>query len=175
MAITRAEKELMITYTRQRYRWGQLYDCTPSRFIKDIDPKYINFLSPYLRKETSFSDELNYYESITNSGLFENNSNFGQTKLKKLTFTGERKGQLPENFKNADTSKEEGYAGNVKVKAGDAVKHSRFGIGKVISVEGNFPNTKAVILFQTAGRKNLLLKFAKLKVINERALQIEFS
>ena len=164
VAVTRAGKELIISFTRQRYRWGQLYDCTPSRFIKDIDPKYIDFYSAYNKRDAGFTEARNSYESVSEENLF------GQT-LKKNKKDHKTTGSLNNkavkgNYKKIDSSKTESFSSNVKIQKGDKVKHSRFGIGEVLSIEGNFPNTKAVIEFHTAGKKNLLLKFAKLKVIS---------
>ena len=54
----------------------------------------------------------------------------------------------------------------VSLQPGMAVEHNNFGIGKVISLEGEYPNTKATIVFPNYGKKLLLLKFAKLKIVN---------
>jgi DNA helicase-2/ATP-dependent DNA helicase PcrA len=164
VAITRAEKELMITYTRQRYRWGQLYDCTPSRFIKDIDSKYIDFLSAYSRTDSSFDHDLKSYNSVGGNSLFKADSG-GESFIRKKKFVTASKMQKRSTEKSSN-SNSENYKSNVKIQIGDLVEHNRFGKGEVIHIEGNFPNTKAIILFESAGKKNLLLKFAKLKRIN---------
>ena len=65
-------------------------------------------------------------------------------------------------MKKVDSSNNASYSGNLKIKEGDKVKHAKFGVGTVISMEGNFPNIKAVIEFDTVGKKHLLLKYAKL-------------
>ncbi|MEA3316700.1 MAG: hypothetical protein U9R54_01960, partial [Bacteroidota bacterium] len=53
-----------------------------------------------------------------------------------------------------------------EIKAGMTVKHSRFGAGKVTEITGDNPNIKAVVNFQNIGEKTLLLKFAKLQILN---------
>jgi DNA helicase-2/ATP-dependent DNA helicase PcrA len=53
----------------------------------------------------------------------------------------------------------------LKIKIGDQVVHERFGKGKVVELNGNFPNTKATVFFPSTGQKQLLLKFAKLQLI----------
>jgi DNA helicase-2/ATP-dependent DNA helicase PcrA len=51
-----------------------------------------------------------------------------------------------------------------KIQPGMVVEHQRFGEGKVLKIEGFAPNLKATVFFQNAGQKQLLLKFAKLKI-----------
>lgn len=164
VAITRAENELMITYTRQRYRWGQLYDCTPSRFIKDINPAYVDFLSAFSRVNSNFEDALESYNSVGGTSIFQSNKSGESIRQKKYSFSDSKK-ENTSAYKSSN-SNSENYKSNVKIQIGDLVEHNRFGKGEVIHIEGNFPNTKAVIMFESAGKKNLLLKFAKLKRIN---------
>jgi DNA helicase-2/ATP-dependent DNA helicase PcrA len=52
-----------------------------------------------------------------------------------------------------------------KILPGMKVEHQRFGLGKVLQVEGTVPDIKATIFFHNAGQKQLLLKFAKLKIV----------
>ncbi|MCF6365055.1 MAG: exodeoxyribonuclease V subunit gamma [Bacteroidales bacterium] len=162
VALTRAEKELIISYSRQRYRWGQLHDCTPSRFIKDVNPSFIEFHSAF---EDSVEDiKTNSPQQTT---LFR-----GRKKYPKKTVSFNKK---TESIASTNFNKNLSKINNIttapatdieKIKAGVKVKHARFGNGTVISVEGEFPNTKAVINFNSAGTKNLLLKFAKLHILN---------
>src|SRR5690606_13380561 len=64
VALTRAEKEAILTYTQMRYRWGKLIDCEPSRFLEEIDDQYLNlevpdfspFASPTARFGTNSTD-----------------------------------------------------------------------------------------------------------------------
>ena len=69
-------------------------------------------------------------------------------------------------LKKIDSNERENTTDTGKISIGVKVKHNRFGRGEVISIEGIPPNTKAVIEFTSAGKKNLLLKFAKLEVLN---------
>ncbi|MCX7955307.1 MAG: UvrD-helicase domain-containing protein [Bacteroidales bacterium] len=66
---------------------------------------------------------------------------------------------------NSDIVSEVSEYGNIKI--GSNVIHQKFGIGKIISIQGHGDDTKAIIDFSLNGRKTLLLKYAKLKVIYE--------
>ncbi len=160
VAVTRAEENLFISYARQRYKWGKLEFCNPSRFIEEIDTVYLD--TPE-EKDLSFFDDdpvskinhtIKRVQSPVQKG-FRNpvvNSTEFSNKLKKLR---EVKKELSE-FDGSPPS---------EIQAGMTVEHQRFGKGKVLQVEGQIPNLKATVFFQNTGQKQLLLKFAKLKII----------
>ncbi|RLD46038.1 MAG: ATP-dependent DNA helicase [Bacteroidetes bacterium] len=163
VAMTRAEKELILTYAGQRYKWGQLYDCTPSRFIRDIKSEYVDFFS-------AFENDLK--EESKQSNLFSNNTkhsavsrSFKKKEAKTEKPVSLAKPNYNRNLKKIDKSVSSTPAEIKEIIEGVTVKHSRFGIGSVLKTEGEFPNTKALIDFKSAGKRNLLLKFAKLEVI----------
>ena len=164
VAITRAEKELVISYTKQRYKWGQLDDCEPSRFIKDINPEYIDsaskqtgndFEKKFVIKKTTTSRKRKYIKSGTFRNQKSKIKNFDpmpkNKKMLKITSNLLTSSNLPTNFD--------------KIIVGTNVEHRRFGYGKVSEIEGERPNIKATINFRNKGEKKLLLKFAKLKII----------
>jgi len=166
VAVTRAKKELMISYSGQRYRWGKLYDCTPSRFIKDIDSKFVDFHS-------AFNDSI---ESLNTTAPTEQRNLFrGRKKSipnqvhkysnKKNTRESVVKSNYNKKLTKIENSNTDTPININEIVAGAKVKHARFGLGIVTSVEGEFPNIKASINFTSAGQKNLLLKFAKLQVV----------
>jgi len=149
VAITRAEEKLTLSYAESRYRWGNLTMCEPSRFVEEIDPALIE--KP---RRAGFS-------SPAKSGQPHQAGNFV-----KLTSTPvpspvqaspEDKLQL-DNFEASDT---------VGLQNGMVVLHQKFGKGKVISVEGTGPNKKATVFFNGYGQKQLLLKFARLQILDE--------
>ncbi len=160
VAVTRAEENLFISYARQRYKWGKLEFCNPSRFIEEIDTVYLD--TPEEKDLSFFDDEpvskinhtIKRVQSPVQKG-FRNpvvNSTEFSNKLKKLR---EVKKELSE-FDGSPPS---------EIQAGMTVEHQRFGKGKVLQVEGQIPNLKATVFFQNTGQKQLLLKFAKLKII----------
>lgn len=148
VALTRAEKKVTISYAATRYKWGNLVSCEPSRFIEELDEELL---------------ELSEAESKESRQGFEKRSK-AVTKPKPVFTPKPAFGKKLVNVKNA-------YAGHYDPEAlknlqvGMEVEHERFGTGKVVSMEGTFPNNKATVFFQGVGQKQLLLKFAKLKII----------
>ncbi len=138
VGITRAKKNLFISYANSRYRWGKLISCEESRFIEEIDDDFIDFI------------DNNDFE------VLRKQSKDSPFKKQKILRNG--------NFKNMSTVKKNSNF-NSKVNIGDRVQHLKFGLGQVISLEGNNENIKAKIKFEKIGEKNLLLRFAKLKVL----------
>jgi len=169
VAVTRARKRVTITYSQSRYRWGTPVDCSPSRFIKEIDGKYVFWPR---QNETAanipdYSDDLTYYKKNKFPGRDRGRDfdkkyvNIGNRKFLKLgtpeCVNNDARERADINFipDNPDN-----------IQAGMKVEHKRFGIGKVIHVDGTAPNRKATVFFQDSGqKKQLLLKFAKLKII----------
>ena len=164
VAITRAEKQVQISYALNRYKWGVLSDCRPSRFINDIDNKYLEMPEeePDIEQDDDFNDfkpqykpKYNYKNASSKQKepqIVSINPNKRLTKLKDA-----RVKSSSNNTFNADDPK--------TIQVGMSVEHQRFGVGKVISLEGEFPNIKAMVFFQTSGQKQLLLKFAKLRIV----------
>ena len=166
VAITRAEKTLCISYAKTRYRWGQLADCMPSRFIRDIDPDFIEQESPLLSMK-NFKPK-NSFSTKPETGLIgitkKPYSSFKKSSDKEPVFKSRLK-KIDKNINIDNNSTEKNNTNGIAV--GVMVEHQRFGLGKVLNIEGDFPNVKATIEFNSAGKKQLLLKFAKLKVLNK--------
>ncbi|MCX2839557.1 UvrD-helicase domain-containing protein [Salinimicrobium sp. MT39] len=165
VALTRAEKKAFLTYTQSRYRWGKLVDAEPSRFIEEIDDKYLDFMIP--------QDDYKYKPLIDTDIFGEvDKSKFRQTKPSSGTPPPSHKPteeqlQKLRKLRPATSPGNSASAGEViKLMAGDEVEHMRFGKGKVLSIEGAGQDKKAEIDFETGGIKKLLLKFAKLKLLN---------
>jgi len=165
VALTRAEKKATITFAESRYRWGKLNFSEPSRFIGEIDDKYLDYNYNQLAKEPNpFIDE----------NIF-GTPNFTESKKKKFEnkkFQHARKkiikknpNPVPKNLKKVSELKNNSIPKNLDIKIGDRVEHARFGRGEVVNIEGLGSNQKAMIRFEEAGEKKLLLKFAKLKKI----------
>jgi DNA helicase-2/ATP-dependent DNA helicase PcrA len=164
VAITRAEKKATISFAESRYRWGKINYSEPSRFLSEIDDKYLTF---------------NYTPGDIGGNPFIDDDVFGKpnkTFVKKKSFENKKfktnkkpktnPSPIPKKLKKiADLGTDSGDV-NVNIKIGDIVSHARFGKGQVINMEGAGSNKKAVIKFEESGTKKLLLKFAKLTVIN---------
>ncbi len=154
VAITRAEKQLHLSYATSRYRWGTLTNCEPSRFIEEIDPQYleIDFKVPAKSNDNfSFDQERSAWQQKES---FSKPKPALQPKTKSIL----PKAHTPSpDFSPSDTS---------NLQVGMEVEHERFGFGKVLQIEGNKPDIKATIFFKELGQKQLLLKFAKLRIVN---------
>jgi DNA helicase-2/ATP-dependent DNA helicase PcrA len=154
VAVTRAEKTCTISYTASRFVFGSLTSSEPSRFISEINKEYVSFENPYntgrslgrslsgnnANNETGFSGGLNKrYEQPRNLRSISEITSNPATNLNK---------------------------GNEQLKVGYNVLHERFGKGKIIKIEGEGAEKKAVIFFPQEGSKTLLLKFAKLDIVD---------
>jgi DNA helicase-2/ATP-dependent DNA helicase PcrA len=164
VAMTRAEKMLTLTYAVSRYRWGNLIGCEPSRFLEEVHPDFIEFsnVSKKQQNETSWgSFDDDFSQSRLNN---QRKANFQQKNLltPKNNFTPIYKAHKP-----ASRSTENDFVADdpSQIVIGMEVEHQKFGTGKVINLEGNFPDNKATVFFPAEGNKQLLLKYAKLKIV----------
>ncbi|NJB70056.1 DNA helicase-2/ATP-dependent DNA helicase PcrA [Saonia flava] len=165
VALTRAEKQAYLTYAQNRYRWGKLIDAEPSRFLEEIDEKYIENLTPI--------DNAGYrYKSLIDSDIFGevDKSTLRQVKPKSgtpPTIARPNENQLRKLRKlKPEIATPVGNTNTIdpNLAEGSLVNHTRFGKGKVIKIEGVGNDKKAEIQFETTIKK-LLLRFAKLEVI----------
>ena len=148
VALTRAMKHVTISYAESRYRWGNLTPCEPSRFIEEIEEKYIDFPQQVLSRPRATFPFERKKSKISTPGF----ANLKKKSLKKIgSATDKAPAMNPEDIES--------------LQAGMQVEHQRFGKGKVISVEGLGGNKKATVFFANVGQKQLLLKFAKLTII----------
>lgn len=166
VAITRAESKLTISYAMSRFRWGNLISCEPSRFLDEIDPKYLSAPETVMsepKPKNSYSKNngwkpTNGYENFNESSApVYSKDSFTKNNLKPVSKTPKSStfkapvDFLPDNPKD--------------IREGMNVMHVKFGVGKVVKIEGNFPDNKATVNFQGQGDKQLLLKYARLKIV----------
>ncbi len=149
VALTRAEKTAVLSYATSRYRWGNLITCEPSRFIEEIDPSFLDV-------ETAGPSS----KSTRKQEVF----GFGKSSASANQSTKVAPAPKPSNLKKVTSSI--GTTTISDVAVGNNVSHERFGKGKVINIEGDLPNQKATVFFPSVGQKQLLLKFAKLVVLD---------
>lgn len=164
VALTRAEKQVFFTYAVSRYQWGKITDAEPSRFLSEVDSKFVEFINP--ATESRFVNH-----SGLKSNIFDETPsvprNFRKLEpKKKLNINEENSSSKTEPVKLTPVSsaKINFPNGNSQdIEVGDKVRHDRFGVGEVIFLDGTDPqNIKAKVRFQHEGEKNLILKFAKL-------------
>ncbi len=167
VALTRAEKQVYLSYAQSRYRWGKLVDCDPSRFLEEIDERYIEHLSmkPAVHKpgtllDAGLFDGPNELPIRFRKPLRSLNDKITPGSFRKIVKINRDQVQVPVDF--TPTGTEEIIS---ELKIGDTVAHSKFGEGKVLDLEGNGKDKKAQIGFESGEVKKLLLQFAKLKII----------
>lgn len=162
VAITRAKEKAFLSHVETRFKWGNLTNCTPSRFISEIDEQYIelppdtgNFF-PGNNDNSGWGKKPQFGSRLNPDLLQAQTPTFKPKKLMKM----EKAEESSSPVSTAEFSDPSG------IQTGMMVWHERFGDGKVIHIEGEFPNSKATVFFQNSGQKQLLLKFAKLKIIH---------
>ena len=189
VAITRAKDHCILSFAKSRYRYGQFGFCEPSRFIKEIDTRYMAMqggVQQRPQQQTSFRSGGMF--GRTNSGFQrqpgataspqasrfqqeQRTASFGRSEEQT---TGKRVIQATSliggtgNLRRVKDVERDFYAprsNHSALSVGMIVQHDRFGVGEVQATEGVGENAKATIRFQNAGVKTLLLKFAKLKTI----------
>ena len=190
VALTRAEKQATLSYAMSRFKWGNFTSSEPSRFIEEIDPEFLEM--PVQNERGAFSG--GSYARPSGNSWARGGRPFGkdaEDQDSKPIYGRERKAppvkptrssQVERASVNASAPapgklKRMSASGKVleatktlgeavpDLKEGMTVEHERFGKGKVLKIEGIPPDVKATIFFPTSGQKNLLLRFAKLKVL----------
>lgn len=148
VAITRAEEKLTLSYATSRFKYGNLIPCEPSRFLEEIDPRYLDMSAVVnTRQESMFKPKENKDAKSFGTGY---GMNVGKTVSRPLPQV-----QVSANFAPSDAS---------LIAEGQKVEHQRFGMGMVVKVEDTGDNRKAMIEFEGLGQKTLVLKFAKLMI-----------
>ncbi len=145
VAVTRAEKQVTLSYAQTRFNNGQRLDGEVSRFVEEIDPKYIE-----MPRRPSFPQAGTLPSAFFNAGKPK------QTTPKAPTISKPRTAAVPNN-----------PAAINAIMPGMKVQHEKFGIGKVLGIEGAGDSRKATVFFEGVGQKQLMLKFAKLTIIDK--------
>ena len=177
VAITRAEENCFISYAKNRYKYGKPEFCNPSRFLKDINPAFLKMpadsgFTPvrnegYTKRNYERGYERNETYRSSGPSMFDG----GEIPQEPVRFV---KPVPPRNLKRivpvsqnpaVSRSVESGKADTHGVEVGRLIEHERFGRGEVVRLEGSGDNCKATVRFENAGDKQLLLKFARFKII----------
>jgi len=165
VALTRAEETAVLSFAKERYKWGTPTSCRPSRFIKEIDEQYLDLPDSFFEKPLSFVGNDDDFGFTTKPRFFKSKQNptngaspLASKKLIKLSQAQKQQPEQNEDFTPDDPS---------LIKEGMIVKHNKFGLGEIVKIEGSLPNSKAIVHFETAGEKQLLLKFAKLQIVSD--------
>lgn len=177
VAITRAEENCFISYAKNRYKYGKPEFCNPSRFLTDINPAFLKmpadsgFTSVRNEGYTKRNYERGYERNETYRSSGPSMFDGGEMPQEPVRFV---KPVPPRNLKRivpvsqnpaVSRSAEPCKADTHGVEVGRLIEHERFGRGEVVRLEGSGDNCKATVRFENAGDKQLLLKFARFKII----------
>ena len=173
VAITRAEEHCFLSYAKTRFRYGKMEFGSPSRFLKDIDIRFLRLpqdAGMFRRVE----EEAVAFRRENARGFAPDKENAPYGGKERVSVRPKQQiiaPTVPRNLKRvapsantASTSPSAGGSAN-RVQQGQLIEHERFGLGEVLKVEGEGDNAKATIRFKNAGDKQLLLRFARFKVI----------
>jgi len=155
VGLTRAAVMATISFAQMRFKWGNVKNSNPSRFIKEINPEYLEQPVEVATNIDSHStgNSLNFGKPVQNSATSSySGSNFSNP-FRKYSPTPKQTAESREVLSHGD------------LQAGTKVAHERFGEGVVVSLDNNGSDTKANVDFKSAGQKTLLLKYAKLRVL----------
>lgn len=163
VAITRAEDHCFLSFAKSRFRYGKMEFANPSRFLRDIDPSFLKLpndsvSSRHIDESPSrFRREQNDRPARS---LFNTEREAPKTTFTKVT--------IPRNLTKMENAQPKPASSEpiTDLQSGQHIEHERFGIGEVLKVEGSGENLKATVKFRNAGEKQLLLKFARFKVIS---------
>ena len=179
VALTRAEVTCTLSYALTRFKWGQVMQGDPSRFLEEIDEDCIVLPqnAPTSRGPVDFAQARSQFRQMPTGSAPRS---FGRLASKAAPKPPSRPGKwssMKEAAKNApaasaaplnpgtDPDAKPRTDGPSVITVGDTVMHAKFGKGKVVALEGSAPNEKATVFFPSVGQKQLLLKFAKLEVL----------
>lgn len=151
VALTRAERRVTVSYAESRFKWGKLEYCEPSRFIDEIEDQYIEYPhKPKPKPQGSLKGGIKIKAKTVHRPPFKSS-------YKKLETASPNIVDRPTSSQNASNPED--------IKEGMKVEHQRFGNGVVIKLEGEGQNKKAKVNFRKDGEKQLILRFARLRIL----------
>lgn len=193
VAITRAEKHCILTNAKNRFRYGKMEFDNPSRFIDEIDASLIEGgeeapessfgggrssyggygseggyggRMPWDRDRSGYRRDYQNSKPVASQFMADPKPGFKSVRAVNAVhrIMGDTASSSSVALAGSSTSKASSAAGSLS--EGCRIEHQRFGIGRVLKIEGTGENTKATVEFQNAGTKQLLLKFAKFTILS---------
>ncbi|HBG69413.1 MAG: ATP-dependent DNA helicase [Bacteroidetes bacterium GWF2_43_63] len=171
VAVTRAMQKLTLSYADTRLKWGELNFCTPSRFLEELDSSLLDIPQKFspgnkLKENTEFSvKSQNTTPGYTFREKTQKASGHSYNKKAQDSSSPEFKKKEVPQPKSAPAFSDSEIADVEDIMEGMRVEHARFGAGTVILIEGIGQNKKAMVEFDAAGQKQLVLRFARLKAV----------
>lgn len=178
VAVTRAEEHCFLSFAKTRFRYGKMEFGSPSRFLRDIDVHYLRMPNESGMGKSVDEGAGRFRREIeggfTRSASSSSRTSFGSSssererpKVQVIPPTVPRNLKKVSAISGSDTpATSSGSASVAGVKVGQMIEHERFGRGEIMHVEGTGDNAKATIHFKNAGDKQLLLRFARFKVVD---------
>ena len=140
VAVTRAEKKLYLSYAANRYKFGKLVYPEPSRFLEELPVEALEYIGRRKKQKSAYKPNRSSGHNLK-----------PKRPAQKVPFSNDP------NFRPSDVS---------KISVGTKVRHQRFGSGTVIDIEGVGKDKIATVTFSQLGQKRILLKFAKLQILD---------
>lgn len=161
VAMTRAKEFCMLTYAKSRFRNGQINACNPSRFLRDISTDFLKVNRGVLENNTFVGSNQAQIFTRRSTNMMPNREQYQTKESTEIN-------KPASNFVNVNQAKSKmtSNTSNEVLNVGNVIKHDRFGIGKVLAIDGDIDSRKATVEFENSGTKQLLLKFARFEILN---------
>ena len=160
VAITRAEEHCFLSFAKSRFKFGKTEFSNPSRFLKDIDICYLR-----MPQEAVYARQIEQGASQFQAGVSEYANRYAKPERPKVELIRPAVSRHLTKVSSTASSPSTSGSQATGLQVGNVIEHERFGVGKVVKIEGVGDNCKATVEFQHAGVKQLLLRFARFKVI----------
>jgi DNA helicase-2/ATP-dependent DNA helicase PcrA len=166
VAITRAKKKLVLSYANARYRFGQLQQNDPSRFLEEMNEAYLD--KSYAGNTARNNEGNSWSQGSAYERMQRGFTRPQESSTPKSTFsTSPNRASLKEHIPSPDFV----ASNTADLRAGQKVEHQKFGFGEITQLEGAVHNPVATIKFEMNGEKKIMLNYAKLRIIgNEPGL-----
>lgn len=164
VAITRAKRFCMISYASSRFRNGMTARCNPSRFIRDIDPRYLKLMhGTETPGRSSFNPIERYkesYHSPRTVSMPGKGTSLSDIPLRTFSRSGSTPGEANKGSSNA------GHHSIDELSVGMIIEHSVFGRGRITELDTSNPDSRIKVVFDNTGQKTLMLKFARFNILS---------
>ena len=161
VAMTRAKKAVAFSFTQTRMRNGKHESNSPSRFIYEVDSQYIS--NPLTKEREAGEIKRESFSSWKRESRPQRNEPMPVRRPQRTEPTPIRRPQpVPARVSDAEFEP----TPILQLKAGQRIEHNRFGYGKILEISGTSTDLKAKIAFDEHGEKILILKYAKIRVVN---------
>lgn len=172
VAITRAKTHCYLSYAQCRFRYGQMEFSSPSRFLNDIDSRYLDWRKSMAIGGRSIDDDVelpwNRKSSLFGNGAVQERPRPFRPTISTPKPVPPITRPVPTSVATSPERPSASSASPVssRIAVGKHIVHNRFGRGEILHIEGTGDGTKATVRFENVGTKQLLLKFAKFEVID---------